>query len=185
MNEACKSALQEFNTQETSRGNGLGRTALAVTRGEQMDRGGEAVQGIVDLGGLVQYAEVVAEGLLQLGQLSFAVRDGLQRSADLFEVVSQQSDALECLFDVSQVVALSGLDLSQHVEQPVVALGVEGFVSLIENIQRRGPRRRFLFLAVVESLEEALHALGPDGDLTIERRGHDVQRVVVRRLNHA
>ena len=90
-----------------------------------MDRGGQAVQGVIDLGRLVQDAEVVTEGLLQLGQLPFAVRDGLQRPADLFEVVSQQTDTLQRLFDVRQVNALPGLDLSQHVEQSVVALGVE------------------------------------------------------------
>ena len=83
------------------------------------------------------------------------------------------------------MVALSGFDLSQQVDQPVVVLGFEGFVALLQHVERLGPRGRFLLLPVVEALEECGQALVPRRDLSIQRRGHDVQGVVVGRLNHA
>ena len=57
------------------------------------------------------------------------------------------------------MLILSGFDLGQQVDEAIVALGVEHFMALLQNIQCLGPGDSFLLLAVVESLDPHTRAL--------------------------
>ena len=69
-----------------------------------------AVQGVVDLLGFVDHAQILGQRRLQLDQPAFAVGDGLNRASRRCEIVSQGDGSLERGLDVVHELLLPLVD---------------------------------------------------------------------------